>query len=66
MRRLSESPPQAAMNRIARSMSRASTSYRALAGLATKPRFHSCTWRRSAKPPLVKARTRFKVMLLRW
>ena len=54
------------MNRIARSISLAIASYRALAELATKPRFHSCTCRRSAKPPLVKARTRFSVALLEW
>ena len=54
------------MKRIARSMSRAITSYRAFAALATKPRFHSCTCRRSAKPPLVNARTRFRVAALVW
>ena len=28
---------------------------------AAKPLFQLCTWRRSAKPPCVKARTRFNV-----
>ena len=38
----------------------------ALAGVATKPLFHSWTCRRSAYPPVVKARTRFSVALLAW
>ena len=54
------------MNFIARSMSRAITSYRAFAGLLMKPRFHSWIWRRSANPPLVNARTRFSVEALVW
>ena len=54
----------AAMKRIARSISRGQRLVAARwPAVATKPRFHSCTWRRSAKPPWVKARTRFSVAL---
>jgi hypothetical protein len=49
------------MNRMARSISAAISSYRAYAGLAVKPRFHSCTRSRDAKPPVVNARIRFSV-----
>ena len=54
--------PQARMNRSARSISLASASKRRPSGLlATSSCVHACTRDRSAKPPLVKARSRFRV-----
>ena len=55
-----ESTPQADMNRIARSISPATRSYRSPAReVSTNSWFHSCTRARSPIPVLVTARTRF-------
>ena len=55
------------MNCIARSISRASTSYRAPASeVRTKSLFQSCTRRMSASPPVAKARSRFSVQAAAW
>ena len=56
------STPQAFMKRSARSISSAIASKRRPSALvARNSRFHECTCDRSAKPPLVKARSRFSV-----
>ena len=55
------------MKSIARSISRASCSYRVPAGeVRTKPRFQSCTRCRSASPPVAKARSRLSVEAAVW
>ena len=61
------STPIADMKLIARSISVASCSYRLPSGeLATNSCVQTCTWPRSAKPPLVKARNRFSVDAAWW
>ncbi len=62
VRNASSLTPQAIMNAIARSISSDSASYLASTReLRTKSVFQLCTVRRSAKPPLTNARTRFSV-----
>ena len=63
----SGSAPIAFMKLSARSISAATCSYlRPTSEPSTKSVFQVCTWRRSAYPPVTKARTRFSVAADAW